>query len=195
MPIRAESLHIEILDQETVAPHLSQLLMPDGMRPHLQGQMERRGLRVAALFIGDRLVANGIWNPDSPTREDTLRHIPHGTPSISMVETREGYRGNGFATLVLEAICNRLREEGYSHTYLVANPADTYERPGEGAQSLDAFYTGRGFENWGRGPIPLIHHPADETQAAEGDTVNVYVKSLIPDVAATAILLTPPAGT
>ena len=155
--------------------------------------MEQRGLRVVAAFLGDRLVANGIWNPDSPTREDTARHIPHGTPSISMLETREGFRGNGYASLVLEGICDQLHEEGYTHAYLVANTDDTYERPGQEPRLLGEFYTGRGFEDWGRGQLPLRPHPASGQTAAEGDMVNVYIRSLVPDVAATAILLTPPA--
>lgn len=192
-PMSSETLRLAVLGPENITDHLSQLLMPDGMRPHLQGQMERRGLRVVAAFLGNRLVANGIWNPDSPTREDTSRHIPHGTPSISMIETREGFRGQGYASLVLETICARLREEGYTHAYLTANAADTYERPGHGSQPLGEFYTRRGFEDWGRGSLPLVPHPASGIVAAEGEMVNVYIRSLVPDVAATAILSTPPA--
>jgi GNAT superfamily N-acetyltransferase len=190
-----EGFRIEVVGPEAVDAYLDQLLMPAEMKPLLREQMENRGLRVVAAFAGGRLVSNGIWNPDSPTREDTLRHIPHGTPSISMIETREELRGNGYASLVLEAICNRLREEGYTHTYLVAETTGTYETPGQEPQPLGTFYTRREFEDWGRGPIPLRHHPALGTEAAEGEMVNVYIRSLVPDVAATAILLTPPTET
>lgn len=184
-----ENLRIEIVGPETVDEHLGQLMLPEGMKPLLREQMATRGMRMVAGFIGGRVVANGLWNPDSPTRTDTLRHIPPGTPSISMMETRPEYRGHGYATLVLDAICDRLREEGYTHAYLTANPDTTYDRPGGDAQSLDAFYTGRGFEDWGRGQIPLAQHAADTTKAPEDAMLNVYIKSLVPGLSAGAILL------
>jgi hypothetical protein len=82
-----------------------------------------------------------------------------------------------------------LQAEGYTHVYLTADPTAPYDRSQTGGQTLDDFYTVRGFENWGRGPLPLIQHPANTDPPPDAETIGVYIKSLVPDRSALDILL------
>ncbi len=185
----AADMRLEIIDPNTVDRYLAQLMMPDEMRPHLKEQMETRGFKIIAGFLGERLVSHGLWNPDSPTREDTRRHIPHPTPSISLLETDPEFRGRGFASRILDAVCTALREEGNTHAYLVATQGETYDRPDLEVRTLGEFYTNRGFENWGRGALPLVQHQSITAPLPGDQLVDVYVKSLTADRTALDILL------
>lgn len=187
-PKTPEQLRIKVLGSDVIDQHLGELMIPDGMKPLLKEQIIQRGLKVVAGFIGERLVCNVVANPDSPVRPETMAHLPYPTPSLSMLATSEAYRGRGYATDILGAVCGMLRNDGFAQVYLMAEVGAPYQHSGESDRTLHDFYTDpeRGFRDWGHGPVQTIQHAADATPVEGESWSNVYVKSLIPEEAAPA---------